>query len=342
MPGNSQYGPQINEILSIQGPRMEKAAAEEKKRRAAGISESRKRPPAPSEAPTDSKRIKLENSSGGAAFLAGFDFTTLPAALITELIVANLEAFTESELVSLVQAYRELKGISLPAPSKPEPTASASSSSSTPVPASKPIPTGPRNAASAQPPEPLPPSRSKSPTPPAEPKAEPVDPLQMDIDEEEIEFEPERLNEELAGEALAPEEPELPVEADVEKLKITLSEFKLPSPPLLDEDGRTKAIGKAVTRIWDGAEELKDFAEAIPVDSPQAGGNSATELWMLLIVRMMTRVAEPPDDLGQWKDNQEENGKGKGKEVVVHDFYVRQDRLRQTLYEYIMTDFPSR
>lgn len=48
-------------------------------------------------------------------------------------------------------------------------------------------------------------------------------------------------------------------------------------------------------------------------------------------------MAKHPDDLGQWKDSEEEEGN----EGVVHDLYVRQDQLRQTLYEYIMTDFPS-
>jgi symplekin len=134
------------------------------------------------------------------------------------------------------------------------------------------------------------------------------------------------------------EDQEVAAEVDIEKINLQLREFKLPSPPELGENDRTKALGKALTRIWDGAEELKEFAEAIPADSSLAGGNSATELWMLLIVRMITRVAQPPETPPDPAESKEDEKK----EVAIHDFYVRQDQLRQTLCEYIMTDFPAR
>lgn len=85
-------------------------------------------------------------------------------------------------------------------------------------------------------------------------------------------------------------------------------------------------ITSSVARIWTGADEL-------PVDSSQVSGASASEVWMLLLVRMITRVAQPPV---------EEDAEEDGKEQVVHDFYARQDQLRQKLCDYIMADFPSR
>lgn len=178
---------------------MERAASEEKKRRAAAGSNNGKRPPpTPSEQPSDAKRIKLENDAsaqvGAPSILASFDFTTLPGPLITDLIVANLEAFSEPELVALVQAYRQLKGIPTSQPAAAPPAAPSSSASSSTISASpqKAVPTGPRKGA----------DKSSTPvprpaTPPPEANVEVVDPLQMDIDEEEIEFEPERLNEEV-------------------------------------------------------------------------------------------------------------------------------------------------
>lgn len=120
-------------------------------------------------------------------------------------------------------------------------------------------------------------------------------------------------------------------------LNLQLVDFKLPPPKELPEDDRINLIASAITRIWDGAEELKTMGEVIPADSPQAGGNSAAEMWMLLLVRMITRVAEPPPTLGG-----DDAMDGSGNEMVVHDFYARQDQLRQTLCDYIMTDFPSR
>ena len=94
---------------------MEKAAQEEKMRRAG------KRPATDAGRP-DAKRAKLEpapaavppqsdGAPGPASFLAAFDFTTLPASLITELVIANLGAFSDQALAALVAKYRAEKGL---------------------------------------------------------------------------------------------------------------------------------------------------------------------------------------------------------------------------------------
>jgi symplekin len=172
---------------------MDEASAEEKKRKASlasGGSDTRKRPaPGSAERPSDPKRPKLEPdaSTTSASFLATFDFTSLPAPLITDLIVANIEAFPESTLISLVQAYRQSRGIPTPAP---------------PPPVAPTIPTGPKATRSVPS---APSARISTPevqapaSTPAVPvvKDEPVDPLQMDIDQDELEYEPDRLNEEV-------------------------------------------------------------------------------------------------------------------------------------------------
>lgn len=175
---------------------MEKAAADEKVRKVNALvaqSDSRKRPlspPIPPE-PTDVKRPKLDsNPTAGtsASFLATFDFTTLPANLITDLIVANLEAFTESTLIGLVRAFRESRGLGtsvvpvIPAPKAIPPCVE------------KDLQNGERT--------PTPQGRQVTPvpapgTPPSKVKDEPVDPLQMDIDQDELEYEPDRLNQEV-------------------------------------------------------------------------------------------------------------------------------------------------
>lgn len=150
---------------------MDKANADEKARKAASIAAeaTRKRPLSASTDSSDAKRQKLEQdaASTSTAFLADFDFTLLPAALITELVVANLQAFTEPALNALVQAYRENRS-------------TVSTSSAPPVSAT---------------PEPPPTSdESIAPTPV---KQELIDPLNMDIDEEEMEYEPDKLNMEV-------------------------------------------------------------------------------------------------------------------------------------------------
>ena len=200
LPVSSQYLGQINEALGQQGIRMDKAAGEERKRKAALV-ETRKRPSSNPSEPVENKRIKLENETtqnSSASFLAAFDFTSLPASLITSLIVANLEAFTEPQLISLVDTYRQSRmlGVTMPAQppiAMPIPKPAAASSPIQNASTSS-ILTGPRQNAYVI---------DSTLTPPPQPMAEaaikdePVDPLQMDIDQDEFEFEPERLNEEV-------------------------------------------------------------------------------------------------------------------------------------------------
>jgi len=67
---------------------------------------------------------------------------------------------------------------------------------------------------------------------------------------------------------------------------------------------------------------------------------STTEMWMLLIVRMVTRVATPPPgerNVGEDVTKDEIEG-----DALESNFYLRQDRLRQTLCDYIIFDFPAR
>lgn len=168
---------------------MDRAAAEEKRRKAAALmaADTRKRPASASdEQGSDAKRPKLEQDNSAntsASFLAAFDFTSLPAPLITDLIVANLSAFTEPALVTLVHAYRQNRGIVAPVPL------------GTPVPVATPaaVVPPPELVAATVPVEELP---ATVPFPPPV-KDEPVDPLQMDIDQDEIEYEPDRLNMEV-------------------------------------------------------------------------------------------------------------------------------------------------
>ena len=59
---------------------------------------------------------------------------------------------------------------------------------------------------------------------------------------------------------------------------------------------------------------------------------------MLLIVRMITRVAPPTEASNESKDSPT---KDEGQDVEP-DLLSRQDSLRQTLCDYIMSDFPTR
>jgi len=139
----------------------------------------------------------------------------------------------------------------------------------------------------------------------------------------------------LSGVAPEPEDDFIAGGPAPDSADLSLLEFSLPPPKDLSEGDRRGLIHGSISRIWDGAEELRAMGEGIAPESAQAGGNSAAEMWMLLLVRMITRVAEPPPGLDDPMGDA-------SKDVVVHDFYLRQDQLRQTLCDYIMSDFPSR
>ncbi|KAI0704285.1 Symplekin tight junction protein C terminal-domain-containing protein [Cytidiella melzeri] len=353
----SSHGPtfasQIQAWIPAQNSRMEKAAQEEKQRRA----ESRKRPSSavlPQEGP-DTKRAKLEdvNASNSAAFLAAFDFTKLPAALITDLIVANIHAFSEEALTNLVRDYREGKAAPKPdvtmPPAPPVPSTSSVAQASAAaiaatngkvdvpefpsehVPSDSVIP-----AATLARSQTRSPSRSRTPPTPPLKEEEPVDPLQMDIDEEEIEYEPDRLNMELSG---VPEETvvtqeELALDQEMD-LSLDTGEFKLPPPKELPEEAREALIRGSLVRIWDGAKALEthDFS----FNAMDLPGTSPSDMWMLMLVRLITRVVDPAPAPAPLE------GEAKDQAVVVaSEIYQHQDRLRQTLCDYIMADFSSR
>jgi len=167
---------------------MERAAADEKARKYALLESNRKRqqpPTTPSEEPSDPKRPKLEHendATGTTSFLATVDFTQLPVSLITDLVVANLQAFTEPALLALIQTYRQSQPASTPVTA----IAGPSSEIKAPTPIALPVKL---------------PEIDHEPTPEVEVapiKEEPVDPLKMDIDEVDLEYEPDRLNQEVS------------------------------------------------------------------------------------------------------------------------------------------------
>ncbi|KAJ4473814.1 Symplekin tight junction protein C terminal-domain-containing protein [Lentinula aciculospora] len=342
IPSANQFVPQINEALAAQASRMEVAASDEKKRKAAvaaGVPDTRKRPTTEGDR-TDVKRVKLEPSppappapDPSLSLLASFDFSTLPATLITDLIVANLEAFTEPALVALVQAYKQKIGINTFSTSVPPPSATttpASAPAATPI-----VPAVPDTVDQdfARPPTPKP--SIIVPAPPV--KEEPVDPLQMDIDQDELEYEPDRLNAELSGPVPSIEPDNVPGTQE-QPINLSLAEFSLPSPrDLANTDDRITLISKSISRIHEEAAEMYPNAATNPGVDVAIGG--PMDMWMLLVVRMFTRVAEPPPELDHSSDG-EDAPMENDKDIML--FYEKQDRLRRILCDYIMSDFPGR
>jgi symplekin len=187
---------------------MEQAATEERTRKAMATqaqADARKRPSsavAPGEEDAKRQKVEVDSNTDATALLAAFDFTTLPVALITELIVANLQAFSEEAFQARVNAYCHPSPTTVaspaPVPAVATPVSPAALekavTAENAAAAAKMPPTMPAadrareralaQASSAQVDEPSSSSRIKE---------EPVDPLQMDMDED-IEYEPDQLN----------------------------------------------------------------------------------------------------------------------------------------------------
>ncbi|EMD39061.1 hypothetical protein CERSUDRAFT_133852 [Gelatoporia subvermispora B] len=347
-PQGAAFASQINAALSTQSARMEQAAAEDKQRKAAASDASRKRSSAtPQSEGPDTKRPKLESDTTAPsnALLSSFDFATLPSALVTELIVANLQTFSENTLIGLVQAYRHKRTANATTQAAPAiPTAPAAMVASTSAAAAAavrptPAPAIPSTAAEVQPAQSKGrSSRSSTPQPTPAVKEEPVDPMRMDIEEEEIEYEPDKLNQELSGdqEQVPENEAALDHEMDI-TADLQLTDFKLPPPKDWTSADRNAVVKNSLTRIWDGA---KDLAPPEPAgELSEAPGSSASDMWMLLIVRMITRVTDPAQLSND--DDTPEKAEEPGSSAVS-ELYAHQDRLRQTLCDYIITDFPGR
>ena len=114
---------------------------------------------------------------------------------------------------------------------------------------------------------------------------------------------------------------------------LQLIDFKLPPPKEFSEEDRDLLIRASVSRIWSGADELKFSTEQSPTVS-------TVDMWMLLVVRLVTRVAEPPLDEQEIRKKEEDAEAATG--VVDLNFYSHQDRLRQTLCDYVLEEFHSR
>ena len=190
---------------------MEQAAAEERTRKAMATQaqvDSRKRPPSnagPSEDDTKRQKVEGDPNADATALLASFDFTTLPVALIAELIVANLQAFSEETLLARINAYHPAPAtVAAPAPvpagAAPvsavalETAVASENAAPAKIPPTMPAADRARERALAQAAS----SQVEEPSSSNKAKEEPVDPLQMDIDED-IEYEPDKLDLEVCA-----------------------------------------------------------------------------------------------------------------------------------------------
>ena len=68
-------------------------------------------------------------------------------------------------------------------------------------------------------------------------------------------------------------------------------------------------------------------------------GALSQDLWMLLLVRMVTRVDPEEEEEAKGEESNAEDEKSGSMDV---DKVPRRERIRQILFDYILVDFPSR
>ena len=108
-----------------------------------------------------------------------------------------------------------------------------------------------------------------------------------------------------------------------------MSDYRIPPPSEIDDEQRAVLIKSSFSRIWDNRDELTPPGEG--VDRQPGHGTSVHDLSVLLLIRMATRLSEPEENQGE-----------RGEQSTELSAVSRQERVRQALFDYVMTDFQSR
>ncbi len=124
--------------------------------------------------------------------------------------------------------------------------------------------------------------------------------------------------------------------ADLDAKELPLLEFQVSPPSVLGEVERATTVKSAATRIWQNSGDL--------AVGPQTGGR---DVWMMLLVRMITRVVDPVDGKSKAKadgaiDKTTDPDVDVEMDEEMLELYERQDRSRRVLCDYIMADFSGR
>ena len=170
-------------------------------------------------------------------------------------------------------------------------------------------------------------------------KEEPIDPLNMDLEEEaqiDLEVTASQLNQDVRM-AFFPYSDFWLIFRQASQTDFGLHEFKLPAPRLLTTKQKSAMAQSALQRVRKRGEESLAAAIASSTAATLDGSVAETELWMLLIVRIITRGAyEPEGEAG--------GGEGESTAMVKARNASREasERMRRILCDYVLGDFANR
>ncbi|KAG8760401.1 hypothetical protein FRC11_000462 [Ceratobasidium sp. 423] len=316
-PQGAPYTRQIADAIQAQTARMEAAAQEARRKRALeaeAANEAAKRTKLETPvAPTPPSLLTPVDPPATTSTFANFDFSTLPLPLVVDILIANLSVLSDERLAGAIASRRAFLGGNAGPVVPAAPIVQADV-----PPLVAPTPQLPVSASQLE-------SQSQAQAPLAEPepvvKEEPLDPLKMDIDDDDLEYEPDKLN--VAAQAQ--------VEAEEEQEDVALLDppaFSLPAPRDLSDAARNGLVKSSVGRIWDAGDEA--LGREVKAGN-ETVGLPPEEMWMLLVVRMISRGA----GAGRIKDEG-------GERALVHNLAFREDGMRQMLLDYLLADFSGR
>lgn len=116
-------------------------------------------------------------------------------------------------------------------------------------------------------------------------------------------------------------------------------DFRMPPPQELSQEARDRLVRSSMLRICDTFED-----QSIRMDDPHLSieGNGLSELGLLLLVRMVTRVAVPSPVRDRDPQEPLDNEPADNDVVNTSNILSYQDKARQTICDYVVKDFPSR
>ncbi|KAK4053378.1 hypothetical protein OIV83_001542 [Microbotryomycetes sp. JL201] len=301
------FSGQINEFLGKQLQRMEQAANEA--RLAREHESNRKRQRLAEDIDNSLKRRKIRGESGAqqekqydiSAFsllpdgnnaLAQFDVSTLPIQLVVDLVVTNLQLITDTVLESVLERVRSR----LPEDERRSNLPAASASGYPPL------------------------SERTGPSAEVFIKAEPVDPLKMDLGAEELDMKPEVIS--------RPEDDH--DDSDVEQDDHAV-DFNFGTTGDNDQFRREMDGGANVVRLSDKAKTML-VKNALRRICEAGTEGSAPAIWVPLVVRMATRgLVKETDEGDEASSSQDERGMS-----------TRREELRQAVFDFIAADVRNR
>ncbi|KAM0787454.1 hypothetical protein ACM66B_003533 [Microbotryomycetes sp. NB124-2] len=310
--GNANaFSAQINEFLGKQLQRMEQAANEA--RLAREHESNRKRQRLADDIENTLKRRRIQEgvnakASDVSAFslspdgtnnaLTMFDVSTLPLQLVVDLVVSNLQLITDNVLQSVLERVRNR----LPEDERQS--------------------TIPRATSSEYP------ALTDVGAPSAETliKAEPVDPLKMDLGAEELDMKPEAVQQ--------PEDDQETSDAEQDDHAV---DFNFGTTTDNDQLRRELDGGANVVQLSDKAKTMLVKNALIRICEAGTEG-SAPAIWVPLVVRMATRglIEEAADD---------DSGAQTGSSIDQQEgqkLFARREELRQAVFDFIAADARNR